>query len=92
MKKDELISRSAAIEHMESMAGCAACNNYDGVRCRACIWDDAMNIVDELPAVEAITLEWMREKMRGYASILKSPELKALVTVMQMWEREQEAR
>ena len=49
----DLISRAAAIEHMKSMAGCATCNNYNEVRCRACSWDDAMNIVDELPAVDA---------------------------------------
>lgn len=49
----DLISRAAAIEHMKSMAGCDACNNYAGVRCRACPWDDAMDIVDELPAVDA---------------------------------------
>ena len=50
---DDLISRAAAIEHMKSMAGCATCNNYNYVRCRACSWDDAMNIVEELPAVDA---------------------------------------
>ena len=49
----DLISRDRAIEYMKSMAGCDACNNYVGVRCRACAWDDAMNIVDELPAVDA---------------------------------------
>ena len=49
----DLISRAAAIECMKSMAGCDACNNYGGARCRACTWDDAMDIVDELPAVDA---------------------------------------
>ena len=42
--------------------------------------------------VDAIPVEWMREKMRGYASSLKSTETAALVMVMQMWEDEQEAR
>ena len=49
----DLISKAAAIECMKSMAGCDACNNYGGARCRACTWDDAMDIVDELPAVDA---------------------------------------
>ena len=89
---DDLISREAAIEHMKSMAGCATCNNYNEVRCRACTWNDAMNIVDELPAVDAIPLDWLREKMRGYASSLKSTETAALVMVMQMWGEEQEAQ
>ena len=53
MPNNDLISRAAAIEHMKSMAGCATCDNYNYVRCRACSWDDAMNIVDEAPAVEA---------------------------------------
>lgn len=53
---DDLIYRSAAIEHMRAMAGCDACNNYGGARCRACTWDDAMDIVDELPAVDAVSV------------------------------------
>ena len=44
------------------------------------------------PNVDAIPVEWMRDKMRGYASALKSTETAALVMVMQMWEKEQEAR
>ena len=44
------------------------------------------------PAVDAIPVEWMREKMRGYASSLKSTETAALVMVMQMWQKEQEER
>jgi len=46
----------------------------------------------EPKTVEAIPVEWMREKMRGYASSLKSTETAALVMVMQMWQKEQEAR
>ena len=42
--------------------------------------------------IPAIPVEWMRDKMRGYASSLKSTETAALVMVMQMWEEEQEAR
>jgi hypothetical protein len=34
----------------------------------------------------------MRDKMRGYASSLKSTETAALVMVMQMWQKEQEAQ
>ena len=41
-------------------------------------------------SVDAIPVEWMREKMRGYASALKSTETAALVMVMQMWQKEQE--
>lgn len=53
MKKDDLISRAATLERMKSMAGCATCDNYNYVRCRACSWDDAMNIVEEMSEVNA---------------------------------------
>ena len=49
------------------------------------------NIADA-PTIDAIPVEWLRDKMRGYASVLKSTETAALVMVMQMWEKEQEAR
>jgi len=61
---DDLISRAAAIDHMKAMAGCAKCDNYNYVRCRACSWDDAMNIVEELPAVAAAPV--VRCKDCGY--------------------------
>ena len=48
--------------------------------------------ITDAPTILAIPMEWMRDKMRGYASSLKSTETAALVTVMQMWEDEQEAR
>jgi hypothetical protein len=44
------------------------------------------------PTIDAIPVEWMRDKMRGYASALKSTETAALVTVLTMWEKEQETR
>ena len=52
----------------------------------------ARKIIEGAPAIPAIPVEWMREKMRGYASSLKSTETAALVMVMQMWQKEQEAR
>ena len=82
---DDLISRAAAIE--------AAIDGADD-------WDGGYNSEREryirehmakVPAVDAVPVEWLRDKMRGYASALKSTELKALVTVMQMWQKEQEA-
>ena len=69
---DDLISRAAAIEHMKAMADCAKCDNYNYVRCRACSWNDAMNIVEELPAVDAAPVvhgRWIR-----YSEIFHDPE------------------
>lgn len=44
------------------------------------------------PTIDAIPVEWMRDKMHGYASALKSTEMAALVMVLTMWQKEQEAR
>lgn len=48
--------------------------------------------VDDAPTIESIPIDWLDAQIRGYASALKSTELKALMLVKQMWEREQEAR
>ena len=48
--------------------------------------------ITDAPDIDAIPVEWMRDKMRGYASSLKSTETAALVMVMQMWQKEQEAQ
>ena len=50
------------------------------------------DLIKGTPTIDAIPVEWLRDKMRGYASSLKSTETAALVMVMQMWQKEQEAR
>lgn len=65
---NDLISRAAAIGHMKSMAGCATCDNYNYVRCRACSWDDAMNIVEEMSKVDAAPVvhgRWISKSEEG---------------------------
>lgn len=49
---DDLISREAAIEAIK--AYCNGCDNYNGVRCRACNFEDAMIAVDSVLAVDAV--------------------------------------
>ena len=67
---DDLISRQSVLSKMKAMAaGCSKCNNYNFVRCRACIWNDAMNIVDEETPIHAEDYEskqghWIEEKDR----------------------------
>ena len=71
------------------------CYEIGDAPCRACdIGDTIEYFLDEdiAPTIDAIPVEWMRDKMRGYASSLKSTETAALVMVMHMWEDEQEAR
>lgn len=40
------VNADKLIDQIKLQAGCAECNSYDGVRCRACQWDDAIAIVD----------------------------------------------
>ena len=47
-------------------------------------------ILDSMPTIPAIPVAWIRDKIDGYASRLKSRELDALVTVLTMWQKEQE--
>lgn len=75
MANGDLIRRAAAIECMKSMAdGCYTRNNYAGIRCRACMWDDAMDIVDELPAIDAVPVvhaRWIDYKDEHQCSACK---------------------
>lgn len=77
---DDLISRAALIESLKKRAPKPTTDDLYKVN---------MCIIDA-PTIDAIPVEWMRDKMRGYASALKSTETAALVRVLQMWEEEQE--
>lgn len=97
----DLISRAAAIEicksivpntnpdfyNLRSKAGYGSWMHSNG---EVCATTNIEVEIEKLPAVDAVPVEWMRDKMRGYASSLKSTETAALVMVMQMWQKEQE--
>lgn len=88
---DDLISRAEILGRIKSMAGCATCDNYNGVRCRACIWGYAMNIVEEAPAVDAAPVEWLKNhKMEYYEDWGMLPV--AIDEALNIWQKEQEAR
>lgn len=56
-----LIDADERIETIRA-AYCKECNNYSGVKCRACRWDDAMGTIEDAPtvdAVEAVRGEWV---------------------------------
>ena len=40
---------------------CIGCDNYGGIRCRACWVDDAMCLVDDAPTVDAVTVVRCRD-------------------------------
>ena len=96
---DDLISRAAAIDAIVSATAfpdaeyiknlCQNPANSEDWLGGVC---DAINAVEDVNTVDAVPVEWLREKMRGYASSLKSTETAALVMVMQMWQKEQEAQ
>ena len=50
-----LIDANARIEEIK-MAYCTDCENYYGVRCRACWVDDAIGLIDDSPSVDAVEL------------------------------------
>lgn len=45
-----LIDADATLEDIKR-AYCAGCENYNGLRCRACHLDDAMGLIDDAPTV-----------------------------------------
>ena len=75
------------IDADELRAGtCAECA-LKGEKCLGddCDWDSVWHI-DHAPTVPAIPLAWLDAQIHGYASALKSTELKALLLVKAMWE------
>ena len=79
---DDLISRAALLDEFHSLCGPQTGDGWDNMGVR--------NLIVRQKAVDAIPVDWLRDKMRGYASSLKSTETAALVMVMQMWQKEQE--
>jgi hypothetical protein len=55
-------------------------------------FEDAVKVVENAPTIAAIPMDWMDAQIHGYASRLQSTELKALLIVSRLWEKEQEAR
>ena len=48
----ECIERKATIKRIKEVY-CAGCNSYNGVRCRACGTGDAIDMIEDAPAVDA---------------------------------------
>ena len=62
----ELIDVDGIISVMKQQAGCATCDNYNGIRCRACQWDDAITSVYDYAdyhTVDAVPIEWINHYM-----------------------------
>lgn len=52
-----LIDADALIAQLKTLVGCAECDNYNGVRCRACNWDDVISYVDDFADNHPIAVE-----------------------------------
>lgn len=50
------------------------------------------DLIKGAPTIDAIPIAWLDDQIHGYASRLQSTELKALLIVSRLWEKEQEAR
>jgi hypothetical protein len=55
-------------------------------------FEDAVKVVENAPAIHAIPMDWMDAQIHGYASRLQSTELKSLLIVKGLWEKDQEAK
>ena len=53
VSEKRLIDAHARIEEIKK-AQCNGCDNYGGVRCRACWVDDAIGLIDDAPTVDAV--------------------------------------
>lgn len=53
----EFISREKAIANIKA-AYCCGCENYNGVRCRACQIMDAIDVLEDEPAVVPDVQRW----------------------------------
>ena len=52
MNTGEYISRDVALRQLNATCLATDCDNYNGVRCRACAYADAMDFIDAIPAAD----------------------------------------
>jgi hypothetical protein len=53
----EYIDKEKAIETIR-LTYCKDCNNYNGVRCRACEFDDAMMEIEDCPTADVVEVRY----------------------------------
>jgi len=52
MNTGEYISRDLALRQLNATCLATDCDNYNGVRCRACAYADAMDFIDAIPSAD----------------------------------------
>ena len=53
-----LIDADKLINEIKKQAGCESCDNYHGISCKACQWDDAADTVDDFADNHALIDKW----------------------------------
>lgn len=56
----DLISREGTLAEIKRIY-CTGCNDYRGTKCRACEISDAMDVVEDMPAVDAEPVVYCRD-------------------------------
>ena len=78
-----MIDADALMESFENVLGAAPCelNGYE-------IWE----VLNAQEPIDAIPMDWLDDQIHGYAARLQSTELKALLIVSRLWEKDQEGK
>lgn len=69
----EFIDREKAIANIKA-AYCCGCEHYNGVRCRACQIMDAMDVLEDEPAVPVIDAKSMEKYLTDWKDGLTGSE------------------
>ena len=65
MSTGEYISRDLALRQLNATCLATDCDNYNGVRCRACAYADAMDFINAIPAADVQPVNrWISVKDR----------------------------
>lgn len=62
MNTGEYISRDVALRQLNATCLATDCDNYNGVRCRACAYADAMDFIEAIPAADVQPTKWISVK------------------------------
>lgn len=86
MSTGEYISRDLALRQLNATCLATSCDNYNGVRCRACAYADAMDFIEAIPAADVQPLSVVAEhiKKRLYETAFNTTEEKARNAIADM--------
>jgi len=74
MSTGEYISRDLALRQLNATCLATSCDNYNGARCRACAYADAMDFIEAIPAsdVQPLSVVAKHIKSRLYETALNT--------------------